>query len=135
MKREVKFRAWDKGTKDMFEGIDFHELIHWEEWELETTDGESSLPRNDVDWDDLIWMQFTGLLDKNGKEIYEGDIVKCPISGESADYLQLEADKKDFVIRTIDIPEVYMESLPDNCEVIGNIWENKNLLEHKDDNK
>ena len=105
--RTIKFRSWNKREKKM----DCPDHI-----------------ANNVDTEKYQIMQFTGFLDQDGKEIYEGDIVKCPITGESADYLQLEADKKDFVIREIRFPEVYMEGLPDSCEVIGNIYENKELL-------
>lgn len=57
MNREIKFRAWDRSLKKM---------IYPKLW-------DNSMPSNWERWYDL--MQFTGLLDKNGREIYEGDIV------------------------------------------------------------
>jgi uncharacterized phage protein (TIGR01671 family) len=73
--------------------------------------------------------QYIGLCDKNGKKIYEGDIVICPVHEESVDYLQLEAGDKNHVTRTICIPDCYQEGLPEDCKVIGNIHDNPDLLE------
>ena len=67
MSREIKFRAWDDKRSFMFPVWD----VRWNEkgklWKL--NEGE--------DFDETVGlMQFTGLLDKNGKEIYEGDILE-----------------------------------------------------------
>ncbi len=59
--RKIKFRAWDKDTKVMFDLVG---LV----FPLPNTTYEEGRNR--------VYMQFTGLLDKNGKEIWEGDIVK-----------------------------------------------------------
>ena len=62
MNREIKFRIWSLEAKEMFE--DFP-LVREDKY------------LNDVLADEnYIFMQFTGLLDKNGKEIYEGDILE-----------------------------------------------------------
>jgi hypothetical protein len=61
MNRPIKFRAWDRENKKMITVFDSEIKIHWT--------GELMANKN------LELMQFTGLLDKNGKEIYEGDIL------------------------------------------------------------
>lgn len=129
--REVKFRIWD--GKNMFP-LRLWDFAHGF-LEVKTGYGPWRLHKEtDIadynegpDEEDVEIMQYTGLKDKNEKEIYEGDIVRCHVDNEAEDYLHLEA-KGGHVVRTISIPETYQEGLPDNCEVIGNIHENLELL-------
>ena len=77
-------------------------------------------------------MQFTGLTDKNGKEIYEGDIVK-QITGDAEDetYISegiIEYLGCGFSLKIKDKTYVSIRNFGDNLEVIGNIYENPDLL-------
>ena len=77
---------------------------------------------NDLN-DNLIVEQFTGLHDKNGKEIYEGDIVTDGVGKYKIIYDLKLAGYQPYCISRDD-PENY-------CEVIGNIYEHSHLLEKK----
>ena len=67
--------------------------------------------------------QFTGLFDKHGNRIWENDIVKAPIYHDVGCYPYTETK-----IVVVKIPEIYRKSIDGNFEVIGNRFDNPELL-------
>lgn len=133
--REIKFRAWDKTNSKML--IDSNLWIHIYPQKNISEDSVANLPDYhtsetpcEIGYDartDLEVMQFTGLLDKNGKELYEGDIVKCIITSgnrkEPENYIiNVEYEDGAFVAR------YYLGQIHKEIEIIGNIYENPDLI-------
>ena len=111
--RELKFRAWDRDKKKMMgvaPGV-------WDEEEL--SEGVISIGFA-FEWDEIYEiMQYTGLKDKNGKEIYECDLV----TKDTYDFneeVYYNANDVGFFCRGYDGSESILES---NYEVVGNIHE------------
>jgi uncharacterized phage protein (TIGR01671 family) len=77
--------------------------------------------------DDVELMQYTGLKDKNGREIYEGDIVRRPDLGVHATNHQVIYDAPMFVAQDYE-QQVPLNFLAPRCEAIGNIYENPELV-------
>ena len=128
--RELKFRAWDKERKRMFAVT------------ILNASGAVSVFIDDelyfLPAEQIELMQYTGLKDKNGKEIYEGDIVRevidtdlKDIDGEYEYIVQWDDDFKEFTIQTTPKNKVYFHDelyqLNASREIIGNIHENPEL--------
>ena len=113
MAREIKFRAWDKPTKQMIKG------------------GRTSIILNQpIARDNWILMQYTGLHDKSGQEIYEGDIYKTDLNQTGVVEFCDAKDHGGYAIRSQEIGEIEPEYW-NAGEVIGNIWENSELCNTK----
>lgn len=131
--RELKFRVWS----DFYEKYaDFDAELYMDgSVEADFTD-ETGIPHHETT--DLVIEQYTGLKDKNGEEICEGDIVQIDSMDElRVGYVELVADQYCIVCGEEDghkiVAEFYYYSKPDeNCEVIGNIHENPELLKEKE---
>ena len=124
MKREIKFRAWDKGRKKMSNAKEFSLWCdYWENIEYIWTNND--LPQ----WKNLIFLQYTGLKDKNGKEIYEGDIMN----------VQMDFGPGGYAFRVVSIPPLVPPTDWVNYglwhlgEIIGNIYENPELLKDQEE--
>ncbi len=153
--REIKFRAWDKVTRQFVTSFTMTSNGHIELW---VGDGSGKV-REPQDFDVL---QYTGLKDKNGVEIYEGDLLRhynglinelyevkwssedtCytvklqgrfidpemsdPYTDEQIVQMQLTSDVKYLMVM------YSLSAMSGEAEVIGNIYENPELLEKSND--
>jgi hypothetical protein len=147
MEREIKFRAWDKDSSRMLPVA-----------ELDLIDGfilSNDVPPHSVTvalpLAEIELMQFTGLKDKNGKEIYEGDIVihhdDSEVIGKIIFYPSYgwssywkyrypsQGQRGDFFLTGTIAKHVFENgqwAWETNVEVIGNVHENPELLEQKE---
>ena len=131
-----KFRAWDKHSQKMFAN---DELIIWN-GNVYANDSKKLTCNNLKGWsiDDEYLMQSTGLKDKNGQEIFEGDILEVDDCGEVLGNAKLIWDNEQaaFMIDAISVDDIapFYEFVSDEdyfYRVIGNIYENPELLEDK----
>jgi uncharacterized phage protein (TIGR01671 family) len=151
--RTIKFRAWSNLKKEMIQNPPLK--YNYGKWFMEYAD---------TIMDDIVLMQFTGLFDRNGKEVYEGDIIAYKESVMS----DTGEDKPNYIEKRTDRQFEYLDGQigerrygrevktvrwedkscgfepfsdseencrhcgggdsPNNCEVIGNIFENSDLL-------
>jgi uncharacterized phage protein (TIGR01671 family) len=129
MNREIKFRYWNAITNQM---VINPEMPYKQGWTIEQL-------FSDRGW---VWQQFTGLHDKNGKEIYEGDIVRFEKNGFNP---MIDTDRAEVIFAeggfVFNAGRFNYRNEPDyihfgfwkdpakcGLEVIGNIYQNKDLI-------
>lgn len=133
MTREIKFRAWTPPEKP-YRDVESASVGHngkmiYEGFSVSC----KGTPHNSIGYTPLRLMQYTGLKDKNGKEIYEGDIVEWKyinawqrneIKWVQGGFVSIMTAFKD------ELNEMQSLSLISklDCENIGNIYENPELL-------
>lgn len=140
--REIKFRVWDKKFNMMlgFKSV----YINFDEGKIEVT--TDTLRYEEVYTDeieDFVLMQYTNLKDKNGKEIYEGDIVKreayidyekCSKVNKVEGVIEMYNYSWCIVHKGKDKKYIHPLSMEEEfcnineLEVVGNIYENEDLL-------
>ncbi len=143
MNRQIKFKFWD---------LDTEQWVHPSEMEFcsNPDNGESfiGLPFN-LYWKNIQYCQFTGLLDKNGNEIYEGDVLKQTLNNhywihlvEMADPQfgnqlfaftykdNLSEENEIYTFKERVLENKFRTYIPsgNNVEIIGNIFENPDLI-------
>ena len=121
-----KFRAWDKVFKEM---VQVNALV-LDEQVVKVTYKNGNVAKDDMK--EYVLMQSTGLKDKNNQEIFEGDILHHQIQTDYTFIVKYDKDNGrwygDGLSRTYRI-DIAKRFLPYYYKVIGNIYENPELLE------
>jgi len=130
--REIKFRAWDNGQmyyagekhQMISPDADRHFYIYADGWEFASLEGQLLADENGG-----VLMQCTGLHDKNGVEIYEGDVVEAKRQTTRDGRPNGSYSHRTVVKWVVNLQKCgFNIGASSKYEVIGNIYENPNLL-------
>lgn len=130
--REIKFRAWDEQNKVIHNDVEFlRSGVEGNDWIIFKSDKQKLEDKKVLDnpyfAQQIKLMQYTGLKDKNGKEIYENDIVK--IDSWEPKIHEVVFDRGAFCFRSSKDDKFYNDcKYLERGEVIGNVFENPELL-------
>lgn len=138
-----KYRAWD---------IEFEKMVQvntlfLDEQTLKVAYENGGVPKDDINY--YVLMQSTGLKDKNGKEIFEGDLItETGVFNSTVKYgswiyeedFGAKAKSVGFYLDKSYEDHTWYENfnydyISKNCEVVGNIYENKNMIGYGDNNE
>lgn len=118
-----RYRAWDKEFKEMVQ-VD---ALVFDEQIIKATYKNGNIVKEDLK--NYVLMQSTGLTDKNGKEIFEGDIIDSYDVGLSG-IIEFRPDLGAFVSTLIEYHNFErLCNVANSAQIIGNIWENLELAE------
>jgi uncharacterized phage protein (TIGR01671 family) len=131
--REIKFRAWGGSEKKHFVYFDLAAVQDdWYESTTQNEDGSRHIIHK-TDADSI--QQFTGLKDKDGKEIYEGDVVTVSDSDwlvewdeEDAGFWLSSTSKRLQLFGTTETTRLNIGLVHDETAIVGNIYENPEFL-------
>lgn len=136
--REIKFRAWQPhASLHRQPGMYLVDDMVWHNATDEQPEkGEVFLTRkigtsrSSEFFEDVQIMQYTGLTDKYGKDIYEGDIISIPRGRTVSNRCVIEWDGSGWYVKPSDMRRT-LWTVHNRVKVIGNIYENTELLEAK----
>ncbi|HAA6761146.1 TPA_asm: hypothetical protein GHD93_14490 [Listeria monocytogenes] len=121
--RVIEFRAWDKEVKEM----DYNPSVI-EIWQNKPINEQFRLESEEK----LVWMQYTGLKDKNGKKIFEGDIVDISVY-DRLDWSSIKGKvvflNGAWLVEDVGHFAITLQSETNEIEIIVNVHENLGLWE------
>lgn len=129
MKREIKFRAYSSHNHKIYPVSNIEWDIDGRIW-VTADDGKNGIELID---EEAHLMQYAGLHDKNGREIYEGDVLDIGIRNQDGKPVIAPVSYETYAAGYVldNGGNGIWQRLTEDCEIIGNIFEDKQLLEGK----